>query len=113
LENFTLREVEPNIFSVLPDNESDNEYDSQFGFVYDLVACNPIYNRLIWSYPVNILSGQLSWWINRFADKYLEALADSGKLISRAVVDHKKVFDQVGLSAKYETIGNLMVIKGN
>jgi ubiquinone/menaquinone biosynthesis C-methylase UbiE len=229
LENFTLREVEPYIFSVLPDNESGNEYDSQFGFVYDLVACNPIYNRLIWGYPVKIFRqtasealyssyygrildigcGSLAFTAkiysqyierpvvlvdqsikmlrmaksrlvkqngkvpdnlvflhadalqlpfrektfttilsenllhclgdtglllnqlkpimskdgkmyfttlvraNRFADKYLEALADSGKLISRAVVDHKNVFDQVGLSAKYETIGNLMVIKGN
>ena len=50
---------------------------------------------------------------NRFADKYLEALADSGKLISRTVADHKKVFEQFGLSAKYETTGNILVIKGN
>ncbi|RJP76110.1 MAG: class I SAM-dependent methyltransferase [Desulfobacteraceae bacterium] len=229
LENFTLREVEPNIFSVLPDNEFGNEYDSQFGFVYDLVACNPIYNRLIWGYPVKIFHqtasealhssqeghvldigcGSLAFTAktysqyserpvvlvdqslkmlrmaksrlvkqngqvpdnlvflhadalqlpfqenifttilsenllhclsdtgillkqlkavtsknskmyfttlvknNRLADKYLEALADSGKLVSRAVVDHKKVFEQIGLSAKYETIGNILIIKGN
>jgi len=54
--NFTLRAVEPNIFSVLPDNESGNEYDSQFGFIYDLIACNPIYNRFIWGYSVKIFS---------------------------------------------------------
>jgi hypothetical protein len=50
---------------------------------------------------------------NRFADKYLKALAGSGKLVSRAVADHKKIFEQVGLSAKYETIDNILVIKGN
>ena len=50
---------------------------------------------------------------NRFADKYLEALADSGKLVSRNATDHKKVFEQVGLSAEYESTGNILVIKGN
>lgn len=229
LENFTLRVVEPNIYSVLPDNESGNEYDSQFGFIYDLVACNPIYNRLIWGYSIkifpqiasealhssheghvldigcgslaftakiysqysersvvlvdqslkmlrmaksrlvklngkvpdnlvflhanalqlpfqkNIFSTILSENLlhclndtsimlkqlktvmskngrmyfttlvknNRFADKYLEALADSGKLLSRTVIDHQKVFEQVGLSARYEITGNILVIKGN
>ena len=47
---------------------------------------------------------------NRFADKYLESLADSGKLVSRTVVDHKKVFDQLSMSAKYETKGNILSI---
>lgn len=229
LENTILRSVEPGIYSVLPDNESGNEYDSRFGFIYDLVACSPIYNRLIWGYSVKIFSktasealhsspdghvldigcGSLAFTAktysqyierpvvlvdqslkmlrmaksrllkqkgkvpdnlvflhadalqlpfqenifttvlsenllhclsdtsillkqlksitaengkmyfttlvksNRFADKYLEALADSGKLISRAVGDHEKVFEQIGLSAKYETTGNILVIIGN
>lgn len=229
LENITLRAVEPNIYSVLPDNESGNEYDSQFGFIYDLVACNPIYNRLIWGYPVKIFSqiasealhyshegyvldigcGSLAFTAkiyseyserpvilvdqslkmlrmaksrlvkqngkvpgnlvflhadalklpfqkhifatilsenllhclndtslllkqlktvmsengrmyfttlvrtNRLADKYLEALADSGKLVSRTVIGHQKIFEQVGLPVKYETTGNILVIKGN
>jgi hypothetical protein len=50
---------------------------------------------------------------NRWADKYLQTLADSGKLISRTVVDHKAIFKEVGLSAKYETTGNILVIIGN
>lgn len=54
LEKTTLRSVEPSIYSVLPDNESGNEYDTQFGFIYDLIACNQIYNRLIWGYSVKI-----------------------------------------------------------
>ena len=226
LENSILRLVEPDIYSVLPDNESGNEYDTQFGFIYDWVACNPIYNRLIWGYSVKIFPqiandalrssadgkvldlgcGSLAFtaetysqyserpvvlvdqslkmlrmaktrlikrkgnvpdnWVflhanalqlpfcakafktilsenllhclddtnillkqlekiilkngkmffttlvknNRFADKYLEALADSGKLVSRTVVDHKKVFDQLSMSAKYETKGNILSI---
>ena len=54
LENSIFRLVESNIYSVLPDNESGNEYGTQFGFIYDWVACNPIYNRLIWGYSVKI-----------------------------------------------------------
>ncbi|MBC2705664.1 class I SAM-dependent methyltransferase [Desulfobacula sp.] len=225
-ENSIIRLVEPNIYSVLPDNESGNEYDTQFGFIYDWVACNPIYNRLIWGYSVKIFPqiandallssadgkvldlgcGSLAFTAetysqyserpvvlvdqslkmlrmaksrlikrngnvpgnlvflhsdalqlpfrakafktilsenllhclddtsillkqlekillkngkmffttlvknNRFADKYLESLADSGKLVSRTVVDHKKVFDQLSMSAKYETKGNILSI---
>jgi len=222
-----LRQVEPHIYSVLPDNSSGNEYDSQFGFIYDLVACNPIYNRLIWGYSVKIFSqianealnsskdglvldigcGSLAFTAktyskyterpvilvdqslkmlrmakaklmkqnskipdnliflhadalnlpfqedifttilsenllhclgdtavllnqlktiiskngkmyfttlvkaNRVSDKYLQALADSGKLISRTVDDHKEIFKQVGLATKYETMGNILSIQ--
>ena len=226
LENFTLRLVEPQIYSVLPDNESGNEYDTQFGFVYDWVACNPIYNRLIWGYSVkifpqiandalrstaegkvldlgcgslaftaetysqysdrpvilvdqslkmlrigksrlikrkgkvpdnlvflhadalhlpfkekafktilsenllhclndtnillkkleNIISKDAKMYFttlvrnNRLADKYLEALAESGRLVSRTVDDHKIIFEQLAISAKYETMGNILSI---
>lgn len=229
LENFTLRAIEPNIYSVLPDSEFGNEYDSQFGFIYDLVACNPVYNRLIWGYSVRIFlqtasealnsshegylldigCGSLAFTAtiysqyskrpvvlvdqslkmlrmaktrlvkqkgkvpgnlvflhadasqlpfqensfatvlsenllhclsntsillkqlksitsengkmyfttlvknNRFADKYLEALAGSGKLISRTVADHREILEQSGIAATYETTGNILVIKGN
>jgi ubiquinone/menaquinone biosynthesis C-methylase UbiE len=227
MENTTLRSVEPNVYSVLPDNESGNEYDTQFGFIYDLVACNPIYNKVIWGYSVkmfpkiatdalrstphgNVLDlgcGSLAFTAkaysqyaerpvvladqslkmlrmaksrlikqngkvpdnlvflhsdalnlpfqenafetiisenllhclddtsiflrqlrniisengkiyfttlvktNRLADKYLQALADGGKLISRTVADHKETFKQVGLAATYETNGNLLSIQ--
>lgn len=227
LENTTLRLVESNIYSVLPNNESGNEYDTQFGFIYDLVACNPIYNRLIWGYSVKIFPqiandalrstpegnvldlgcGSLAFTAkaysqyterpvvladqslkmlrmaksrlikqngkvpdnlvflhsdalhlpfqenafttiisenllhclddtiillkqlknimskngkiyfttlvknNRLADKYLQALADSGKLISRTAADHKEIFKQVGLAAKFEATGNILSIQ--
>ena len=48
---------------------------------------------------------------NRWADKYLHALADSGKLISRTANDHKEILKQVGLMATYETLGILLLIK--
>jgi ubiquinone/menaquinone biosynthesis C-methylase UbiE len=226
LESFTLRAVEPHIYSVLPDNESGNEYDTQFGFMYDWIACNPIYNRLIWGYSVKIFSqiandalrsttegkvldlgcGSLAFTsetycqyserpvilvdqslkmlrmaksrlikrngkvpdnlillhadalqlpfqaetiktilsqnllhclndtsillkklkiiisenskiyfttlvkTDRFADKYLEALAESGKLVSRTVADHKEIFDSLDMSTEYQTKGNILSI---
>ena len=228
-EAVTLRTVEPSIYYVLPNDETGNEYDSQFGYIYDLVACNPVYNLVIWGYSVKIFSqiasealqssqngpfldigcGALAFTAktysqyaerpmvladqslkmlrmakekfikqkgsipenvcflhadalqlpfkentfttilsenllhclnntgillkqlksiisgngnmyfttlvraNRFADKYLETLANSGKLVSRNVTDHKRIFEQVGLSAEYKATGNLLVIKGN
>ncbi|MBM9614037.1 hypothetical protein JWJ90_07025 [Desulfobulbus rhabdoformis] len=47
---------------------------------------------------------------NRFADKYLEALAGSGKLVSRNIEDHKESFRQVGLNPQSKTIGNMLII---
>ena len=226
LKNTALRSVEPNIFSVLPEDETGSEYDTRFGFIYDWVACNPIYNRLVWGYSVKIFShiakdallsstqgrvldlgcGSLAFTAkiysqhserplvlvdqslkmlriaksrlmkqtanipgnviflhadalrlpfqqktfktiicenllhclsdtsillnqlakiisedskmyfttlvknNRFADKYLQALADRGKLVPRTVEDHKERFEQAGLTAEYETIGNILII---
>lgn len=48
LENTSPRLVESNIYSVLQGNKSGNEYDAEFGFFYDWVASNPIYNCNIW-----------------------------------------------------------------
>jgi hypothetical protein len=48
-----LRSVEPHIFSVLARNEVGNTYDNKFGTFYDLAACNPLYNRLIWGYATS------------------------------------------------------------
>jgi SAM-dependent methyltransferase len=46
-----LRQVEPHIYSVLPAGEdADISYDKRFGFFYDLIACSPAYNRLVWGY---------------------------------------------------------------
>jgi ubiquinone/menaquinone biosynthesis C-methylase UbiE len=50
---------------------------------------------------------------NRFADKYLEALAEKGKLRVRDIGNHQTAFEHVGLSMVYETIGNMLVINGN
>lgn len=48
---------------------------------------------------------------NRLADKYLQSLAESGKLISRTVADHKETFKQAGFAATFETNGNLLSIQ--
>ena len=49
----SLRLVEPHIYSVLPAGEDvDISYDKKFGFFYDLVACSPAYNRIVWGYGI-------------------------------------------------------------
>jgi len=226
LENAGLRLVEPHIYSVLSVGEAANTYDTRFGYIYDWVACNPIYNRLIWGYPVEIFAkiahdalrsavqgnvldlgcGSLAFTAktyiqysgrpvllvdqslkmlrtaksrlvrkngrvpdnmvflhadailllfrersfdtiisenllhciadtnillkklkniisedgrmyfttlvksNRLADRYLEALANGGKLVSRTLGDHQTVFDQLGMPIRYGIKGNMLSI---
>lgn len=224
VQDAELRPVEEHIYSVLPDNSTANAYDTRFGSVYDWVACNPVYNRLIWGYSVEIFfrtartalqssgqgavldlgcgtlaftakvyrqysrrpvvlvdqslkmlriakarltkmngrvpdnliflqadASQLPFRDNTFqtvlsenllhcldetgillkkleniltedgkmyfttlvradrlADKYLAALAANGKLISRSVGDHQRIFDQLGIPMQYEVQGNML-----
>ena len=50
-DSSSLRLIEPHIYSVLPAGEDvDISYDKKFGFFYDLVACSPVYNRVVWGY---------------------------------------------------------------
>jgi ubiquinone/menaquinone biosynthesis C-methylase UbiE len=218
--------IEPHIYSVFSDIEVANAYDTDFGNIYDWVACNPIYNRLIWGYSIenfaffargaltssttgNVLDlgcGSLAFTAktyiqysdrpvflidqslkmlklaksrlmklngkvpdnmvflhadalqlpfqqqsfktiislnllhclddtkklliglkellaedgkmyfttliknNRLADRYLEALAKGGKLVSRNIKDHQAIFNQLGMSIKYDVKGNMAFI---
>jgi ubiquinone/menaquinone biosynthesis C-methylase UbiE len=47
--NAKLRMVEPHIYSLSDEGENTNAYD-RMGAVYDMVACSPVYNRLVWGY---------------------------------------------------------------
>ena len=49
-----VREIEPHIYSAAPDNSLSNTYDTDFGNIYEWVACNPIYNRVVWGYPITL-----------------------------------------------------------
>ena len=51
-EKVNLRLIEPHIYSVFQDIEISNPYDTKFGYIYDWVACNPLYNHLIWGYSI-------------------------------------------------------------
>ncbi len=51
-----LKLIEPHIYSVGSDVVDSNTYDTKFGNIYDWVACNPIYNRLIWGYSIEIFA---------------------------------------------------------
>jgi SAM-dependent methyltransferase len=225
-KNVDLRLIEPHIYSVFPDIEVSNSYDSPFGSIYDWVACTPLYNRLIWGYSIakfsslahdaltsskngNILDlgcGSLAFTAktyiqysdrsvvlidqslkmlriaksrliklngnvpdnmiflhadalqlpfqqksfstiisqnllhclddtkkllielkntlsedgrmyfttlvkgNRLADRYLKALADGGKLVSRNIDQHRDVFEELGMPIKYDIDGNMAFI---
>lgn len=225
-KNTALRLIEPHIYSIFTDIEVSNAYDSEFGNIYDRVACNPLYNRLIWGYSISkfaslahealisskngnvldlgcgslaftaktyiqhpdrpvvlmdqslkmlriarsrlvelngkvpdnmiflhadalqlpfqsnsfntIISLNLLHCINdtekllagvrdvlstdgrmyfttlvkgdRLADRYLQALADGDKLISRNMDDHQAAFNRLGMSIKYDINGNMAFI---
>lgn len=47
--NAKLRMVEPHIYSLSDEGENTNAYD-RMGAIYDVVACSPLYNRLVWGY---------------------------------------------------------------
>lgn len=66
-DSLPLRQVEPDVFSVLETDLVGNAYDTEFGNIYDFVACSPVYNRLVWGYS-----------IRHFAKLEEEALAGSG-----------------------------------
>jgi ubiquinone/menaquinone biosynthesis C-methylase UbiE len=51
LDDVHLREVEPHIYSFNPDNEA--AYYDEFGGIYEVVACNRYYNKLIWGYSIS------------------------------------------------------------
>lgn len=51
-KSVSLKLIEPQIYSVFQDIEIANPYDTKFGYIYDWVACNPLYNHLIWGYSI-------------------------------------------------------------
>ncbi|MBU0485700.1 MAG: class I SAM-dependent methyltransferase [Proteobacteria bacterium] len=52
LADVSLQLIEPDLYTVLPEGEISNTFDDGARF-YDLVICNPIYNRLIWGYWIS------------------------------------------------------------
>lgn len=49
-EGVSLRLIEPHIYSLYAPGENISPYDTAFGSIYDTVACNRFYNRLVWGY---------------------------------------------------------------
>lgn len=52
-KDVSFRLIESHIYSVLPNIEVDSSYEKKFGDIYDWVACNPIYNRIVWGYSTS------------------------------------------------------------
>jgi SAM-dependent methyltransferase len=61
-ENVQPRLIEAHIYSVYSQVENIGSYD-RFGSIYDVVACNRLYNRLVWGY-----------WTSGFHSLCLDAL---------------------------------------
>ena len=53
LPDADLEMIEPHLYSVLSHTKMDSSYDKRFGDIYDWVACNRVYNRLVWGYSVS------------------------------------------------------------
>lgn len=50
-----LRLVEPGLYSAYPAGEGVNSYDNAGAMAfYDAVACNPVYNYLVWGYRTSL-----------------------------------------------------------
>ena len=69
-KDMSISLVEPHIYSVIQNGVHANSFDEMASF-YDLVICNPLYNRLVWGYSVkdydiltqNALTSSKGGWI--------------------------------------------------
>ena len=62
-EDITLNLVEPDIYSIYPIGDSPGAYDSiGASTIYDMVACNRFYNRLMWGYSIKDYAIINRWW---------------------------------------------------
>lgn len=52
-EGALLSLIEPDIYSLYHDGRDGNIYDHGFGTLYDLVACNRLYNWMVWGYSTS------------------------------------------------------------
>lgn len=51
LDGTIIREVEPHIYSLYPNDEA--AYYDKFGGIYEKIACNRFYNKLVWGYWIS------------------------------------------------------------
>lgn len=112
LKDVNLRQIEPHIYSVLPDDEQPNFFDRLARF-YDLVICNPLYNKLVWGYPVasyaplvsNALASSDEGWV---LDAGCGSLAFSAKVYAQNTTRPVVLFD---LSLKLLRIAKARMVK--
>jgi SAM-dependent methyltransferase len=88
-DDVSLRLVEPGIYSVYSAGETPGLYDTLgASTIYDLVACNRLYNRLMWGYSVSgyislcesVLGSSPDGWV---LDIACGSLAFTAKLYAR------------------------------
>lgn len=67
-EGVELKSVEPHVYSAFQDVHGISSYDKSFGSLYDKVACNVLYNRIMWGYSTS-----------SYASKTMDVLESSQK----------------------------------
>ncbi len=88
LDEVRLRIVEPHLYSTYSSHGNHNSYDRSFGALYDIIACNRFYNRLVWGYRtgafhsfcLDALGSATDGWV---LDAGCGSLAFSAKAYSR------------------------------
>ena len=97
LNNADMREVEPHIYSFRPVDES--AYYDHFGGIYEVIACNRYYNRLVWGYSISEYSRLCADALQSAKDEWVldagcGSLAFTAKTYIRHVTRPTVLFDQ-------------------
>jgi SAM-dependent methyltransferase len=88
LDDVSLRESEPHIYSLYP--ESEAAYYDEFGGIYETVACNRFYNRLVWGYWISEYQVLCADVLRSAKDEWvLDAGCGSLAFTSKTYIQHK------------------------
>jgi len=114
LPNIELRNIEPHIYSVVPENAPSNSFDDMAAF-YDLVICNKYYNRIMWGYNISNYAAITTKALNASKDGWvLDAGCGSLAFTADSYVNYRErpivLFDQ---SIKLLKIAKSKIIKLN
>ncbi len=88
IDDASMREVEPHIYSFYPEGEA--AYYDQFGGIYEKVACNRFYNRLVWGYRISEYQILCAAALESVKDEWvLDAGCGSLAFTAKVYIQHK------------------------
>ena len=117
LDEVRLTIIEPHLFSVYSSYDIHNSYDKSFGALYDIIACNRFYNRLVWGYwtsafhsfCVDALRSSTNGWV---LDAGCGSLAFSAKVYVRHT-DRPVIFLDQSIKLLRLAISRIVRLNGN